>query len=128
MVEIMLPYESQFVGKTVAEWEPLAQSELTLVGLRRGQAALEPHDLRQQVLKVGDTLLLAGPWKAIRRLQSGGRDLVVLNLPKEFDEFLPAGKRAPYAVFTLGVVVTLMATGIVPNVQAALIDRLGGRP
>jgi di/tricarboxylate transporter len=124
MVEIMLPYESQFVGKTVTEWEPLAQSELTLVGLRRRQATLEPHDLRQQVLKVGDTLLLAGPWKAIRRLQSGGRDLVVLNLPKEFDEFLPAAKRAPYAVFTLGVVVTLMATGIVPNVQAALIGCL----
>ncbi len=124
MVEIMLPYESQFVGKTVAEWELLAQSELTLVGLRRRRGALEPHDLRQQVLKVGDTLLLAGPWKTIRRLQSGGRDLVVLNLPREFDEFLPAAKRAPYAVFTLGVVVTLMATGVVPNVQAALIGCL----
>ena len=76
---------------------------------------------------MGDTLLLAGPWKSIRRLQRGGHDLVVLNLPREFDEFLPAATKAPYAVFTLGVVVTLMATGVVPNVQAALLRGAPGR-
>ena len=32
MMEAMLPYESRFVGKTVAEAELFAQSELTLVG------------------------------------------------------------------------------------------------
>lgn len=41
-----------------------------------------------------------------------------------YDELLPAARKAPYAVFTLGVVVTLMATGVVPNVQAALIGCL----
>jgi di/tricarboxylate transporter len=54
----------------------------------------------------------------------GRQDLVLLNLPKEFDEYLPAAKRAPYAVLTLLVVIVLMATGIVPNVQAALIGCL----
>jgi len=49
---------------------------------------------------------------------------VLLNLPQEFDEYLPAAKRAPYAVFTLLVVVVLMATGILLNVQAALIGCL----
>ncbi|MCU0833053.1 MAG: SLC13 family permease [Chromatiaceae bacterium] len=124
MVEVMLPYESQFVGKTIAEAEALAQSELTAVGLRRGRSALEPGGLREQVLKAGDTILLAGPWKTIRRLQADGRDLVILNLPKELDELVPAAKRAPYAVFTLAVVVALMATGIVPTVHAALIGCL----
>jgi di/tricarboxylate transporter len=124
LVEVMLPYESQFVGKTVAEAEVLAQSDLTVVGLRRGREAQEPRDLRGQVLKAGDTLLLAGRWKTIRALQSLAQDLVVLNLPREYDEVLPAARKAPYAVFTLGVVVTLMATGWVPNVQAALIGCL----
>jgi di/tricarboxylate transporter len=123
MVEVMLPYESQFVGKTVTETEGLAQSELSVVGLRRGRKAQEPRNLRSQELKAGDTLLLAGHWKVIRRLQSG-QDLVVLNLPREYDELLPAARKAPYAVFTLAVVVTLMATGWVPNVQAALIGCL----
>jgi di/tricarboxylate transporter len=124
LVEVMLPYQSAFVGKTVAEAEAMSQFELTLVGMRRRRGALEPHHLREKLLKAGDTLLLAGPWRAIRRLQKGGQDLVLLNLPKEFDEYLPAAKRAPYAVLTLLVVIVLMATGIVPNVQAALIGCL----
>jgi di/tricarboxylate transporter len=124
MVEVMISDESRFVDKAIAEAERLAQSELTVVGMRRGQVAHEPHGLRQEVLKVGDTLLLVGPWKTIRRLQDDSRDLIVLNLPREFDEFLPAAKRAPYAVFTLLVVIGLMAFGIVPNVQAALIGCL----
>lgn len=124
LVEVMLPYESQFVGKRVSEAERLAQSDLTVVGLRRGRDAREPRDLREKVLKAGDTLLLAGRWKTIRALQDLARDLVVLNLPREYDEVLPAARKAPYAVFTLGVVITLMATGAVPNVQAALIGCL----
>ena len=73
---------------------------------------------------MGDTILLAGPWKTIRRMRGGGRDLVVLNLPREFDEVLPAARRAPHALITLGIVVALMATGAIPNVQAALIGCL----
>jgi di/tricarboxylate transporter len=124
LVEVMLPYQSIFVGKTVQEAEVMGEAELTLVGMRRRRGVLAPRHLREKVLKAGDTLLLAGPWRSIRRLQQGGRDLVLLNLPKEFDEYLPAAKRAPYAVLTLLVVVVLMATGIVPNVQAALIGCL----
>jgi di/tricarboxylate transporter len=124
LVEVMLPYQSAFVGKTVAEAEAESHFELTLVGMRRRRGALEPHHLRGKTLKAGDTLLLAGPWRSIRRLQKGGQDLVLLNLPQEFDEYLPAAKRAPYAVLTLVVVIVLMATGVVPNVQAALIGCL----
>lgn len=124
MVEVILPEESRFVRKTVAEAELLSQSELTVVGLRRGKVARKPFNLRQVVLKVGDTLLLAGPWRTIRKLQEDSHDLVVLNLPREFAEVLPAASKAPYAVLTLAVVVALMATGIVPNVQAALIGCL----
>jgi len=76
------------------------------------------------VLKVGDTLLLVGPWRTIRQLQKESNDLVVLNLPREFDEIMPAGSKAPFAIFTLVAVVVMMATGIVPNVHAALIGCL----
>ena len=124
LAEVMLPYESHFVGKTVAEAERLARFDLAVVGLRRRREALEPAELREKVLKTGDTLLLAGRWKSIGALHSLSQDLVVLNLPREFDEVLPAASRAPYAVLTLLVVVTLMATGLVPNVQAALIGCL----
>jgi di/tricarboxylate transporter len=124
MVEAMIPVDSELVGKTVRQAEGLAIPELSIVGLRRGRDALAPRDLRSRILKVGDTVLLAGPWRTIRRLRGGGRDLAVLNLPREFDDVLPAARRAPHALFTLVLVVALMATGVVPNVQAALIGCL----
>ncbi len=123
MVEAMVPVDSQLIGGTVGQAEQAALAELSVVGLRRGRDALEPRDLRTRVLKVGDTVLLAGSWKTIRRLRAG-RDLVVLNLPREFDDVLPAARRAPHALFTLVLVVALMATGVIPNVQAALIGCL----
>ena len=41
LAEVMLPYESQFAGKTVAESERLAQFDLAVVGMRRRREALE---------------------------------------------------------------------------------------
>jgi di/tricarboxylate transporter len=45
--------------------------------------------LLNEVLKLGDTLLLIGSWKDIKRLQSDSMNLVILNLPVELDEVLP---------------------------------------
>ena len=51
-------------------------------------------------------------------------DVVVLNMPAELEEVLPAAQRAPHALAVLGLVVALMISGLVPNVQAALIGCL----
>src|SRR5262249_50779817 len=63
-------------------------------------------------------------WKEISKLQSRGKDLVILNLPVELEEVLPAPGKALHAVFCLLLVVGLMISGVVPNVQAALIGCL----
>lgn len=65
-----------------------------------------------------------GPWRAIRRLQSDYRELIVLSMPAELEDVVPAPARAPFAVAVLALVAVMMATGIVPNVQAALIGGL----
>jgi di/tricarboxylate transporter len=66
-------------------------------------------------------LLLIGRWKDIQRLRADTSNLVVLNLPTEIDEVLPVTGRAPQALFCLLLMVGLMVSGVVPNVQAALI-------
>ncbi|CRI63302.1 Uncharacterized transporter yfbS [Thiocapsa sp. KS1] len=124
MAEVMLPADSRLVGKTLAELQLRSQYDLTAIGLRRGTAAHSPEGLREERLQPGDTLLLVGAWKAIRRLRGGGRDLVALNLPKEFDEVLPAAKQAPFALLALAITVALMVLDLVPAVQAALIGCL----
>jgi len=75
-------------------------------------------------LKVGDTLLLTGFWSDISRLRADPTNLILLALPAEYDEVLPAAKRAPQAVAILGLTVAMMVSGVVANVHAALIGCL----
>ncbi len=123
MVEVMLPPTSKLIGKTVVSARFRTEYGVHVIGLRRGTA---PHkgSVLDETLKLGDTLLLIGPWKAIQRLQAAPKDLVVLDLPAELDEVVPAASRAPHALAVLAGTVALMVSGVVPTVQAALIGCL----
>ena len=120
MAEVMVSADSELVGTTVVDGQFRTRFGLTVIGLRHGLAAQE-RGLLTQPLRIGDTLLLIGRWKDIERLRSDTSSLVVLNLPTEIDEVLPVTGRAPQALFCLLLMVGLMVSGVVPNVQAALI-------
>jgi di/tricarboxylate transporter len=120
MAEVMVSADSEFIGKTVAEVRLRTRFGLTAIGLRHGQATYQGPLLGEK-LRIGDTLLVVGLWKDIERVGSDGSDLLVLNLPAEISEVLPApGKMVP-ALACLALMVGLMVSGIVPNVLAALI-------
>jgi di/tricarboxylate transporter len=120
MAEVLVAADSALVGASVADAQFRARYGLTVIGLRHGSAAFE-GDFLNEPLKVGDTLLVAGPWKEIDHLRAQAHDLVVLSLPAERDEVLPVRNRAPHALACLVLMVALMVSGVVPNVQAALI-------
>jgi len=120
LAEVAMPPESQLIGKTIQELGFRSQHKLNVVGLRRHGQALEGV-LVDERLKASDTLLVAGEWKAIRRLQGLSRDFLVLSLPAEVDEVAPAARKAPYALLSLAVMIVLMVSGLVSNVLAALI-------
>jgi di/tricarboxylate transporter len=121
--EVILPAESRLIGLTVLEARIRSEYGLTVIGLRHGSKVVA-HGLLGERLKIGDTLLLIGFWSDIRDLQSENDDIVVLNMPAELEQVLPAARRAPHALAVLALVVGLMISGLVPNVQAALIGCL----
>ncbi len=123
MAELIVPALSELVGKTAVTSNLRERLGLTLVGIRRGSRAIQ-GSLRDEELKVGDTLLVIGPWQAIENARAQGRDLVVLSLPVELEDVLPVPGRAMHAVACLALVIGLMVFGVVPNVQAALIGCL----
>jgi di/tricarboxylate transporter len=123
MVEVIVPAESKLVGQTVLQAEVRSEYGLTVIGLRRGQE-VHGHGLRDETLKIGDTLLLVGFWTDIKRIQTDRADLVVLSMPAELEEVLPAASKAPQALGVLALVVGLMVSGVIPNVHAALIGCL----
>jgi len=123
MAEVMLGANSDLAGKTIAESRLRTRHGLTVIGLRRGDTAEEGNLLKEK-LGVGDTLLVIGTWKQIGALRTDASHLVVLNLPAEMGEVLPASTKAPQAIACLLLMVGLMVSGVVPNVQAALIAGL----
>jgi di/tricarboxylate transporter len=123
MAELMIPPTSRLIGKTVVNARFRSEFDLAVTGLKRGNAAHQGSVL-DEPLQLGDTLLVVGPWRAIQKLQADRRDLIVLNVPAELDDVVAAPARAPYAIATLVLVVALMVTGVVPNVQAALVGCL----
>jgi di/tricarboxylate transporter len=119
MVEAMVPPDSPLIGKTVLASRFRSEHDLSVIGLRRAAQALT-EGILDEPLHLGDTLLLIGPWRAIRRLQNERRQLIVLREPVELAEAAPAASRAPFALAVLIGIIVAMATGAVPNVIAAL--------
>ncbi|HBJ33619.1 MAG TPA: SLC13 family permease [Planctomycetaceae bacterium] len=122
MAEVILPADSDLVGQTVTAARLRDRTRLTVIGLRRGSTPLGKA-IENEVLQIGDTLLLVGPWQAIRNVQHTG-GVVPLSLPKEHDDVLPAPGKSIQAIICLVLTIGMMVSGVVPNVQAALIGCL----
>lgn len=120
MAEIMVGADSDLIGQSVLAARFRSRFRLNVIGLRHGLKPLTKKFLCEP-LRIGDTLLVIGPWKEIDRLRTPTNNLVLLNLPAERAEVLPVAGKGPQALFGLILMVGLMISGIVPNVQAALI-------
>jgi di/tricarboxylate transporter len=120
MAEVLVMPNSDLIGKTIVQAKFRTRFGLTVIGLRRGVVAHQ-GDLVSDALAVGDMLLLIGPWGDIEQLQSANTDLVTIRLPAESKQVLQVPGKAPQAVICLALVVGLMVSGLIPNVQAALI-------
>jgi di/tricarboxylate transporter len=123
MVEAIVPPDSPLIGNTVLEARIRAEHRLTVIGLRHGSKPVGDGLLGEK-LRAGDTLLLTGFWSDIGRQQADRNGLVVLNLPAEHAELLPAAGRVPQALAILALTVGLMISGWVTTVHAALIGCL----
>ncbi|HLG45438.1 MAG TPA: SLC13 family permease [Reyranella sp.] len=123
LAEVIVPATSDLAGQTIADAEFRTRFNLTVIGLRRGLVA-QGRDFLHEPLAIGDTLLLIGPWRELEKLRSDASRLVVLHMAAERDAVLPAPRKAIYALASLSLVVILMVSGVIPNVQAALIGCL----
>ena len=119
MVEMTLPPESRLIGESIIEIGFRTRYNLNVVGIRRDKQILDRFG--ETKLRLGDTLLVIGPWRALRKQLAHPHEFLLFDLPAEGDEALAAPGRAPLALLSLAVMIGLMVTGIVPNVIAALI-------
>ncbi len=123
MAEILVSPDSRLVGKTLVEAQFRTRHDLAVIGVRRGRTPLAGR-ITDVPLQAGDTLLVIGPWRRIQRLPGSADRLIPLGVPSELDDLPAVPNRLPHAVVILLLTVAMMATGIVPNVLAALIGCL----
>lgn len=115
--EVVLPPRSRLIGETVFPGMVTESGDLIILGVQRGGENLGPGET---VLAAGDTLLLQGRWEA---LEEYGRDpnvLVVAAPDMIRSQARPLGTGSIRAIVILAVMVTLLATGVVPRVVAGL--------
>ena len=123
VAEIMVAPGSHSIGATLREVDFRAQYGLDVLAIRHRGEPLATN-LDDQTLDFGDTLLVAGGWTNIRRLRDDRDNFFVLTLPAEFEELMPARRRAPIAVGILVAMVVVMALELIPNAAAVLIAAL----
>ncbi len=123
LAEIMLAPESKLIGRTLKEAQVRSRHKVSVLSIRRGGAAVLA-DFVGEKLQFGDSMLVAGGWKDIGRLQKDMKDFIVLSLPVEVAEVAPARARAPAALIILAAMIVAMTFGLVPNVAAVLLAAL----
>jgi K+/H+ antiporter YhaU regulatory subunit KhtT len=87
--ELMLAPESKLIGKPVGDLEFRSRYHVSVLAIRHRGDTLTT-DLASRTLDFGDTLLVAGDWADIGKLWDDRDDFVVLTLPAEYQERLPA--------------------------------------
>ena len=106
VAEIMLAPEAKLIGRTLRDVGFSSQYDLNVLVIRHRGEKLTTQ-LEDRALDFGDTLLVAGGWGEIRRLRDDPEDFVVLTLPAEYSELMPARHRAPIAVTILVGIIRL---------------------
>jgi di/tricarboxylate transporter len=115
--------ESKLIGQTLRKAMFLSRYDLNVLAIRHRGERLTT-ELLDQTLDFGDTLLMAGGWAEIQLLRDEVEDFVVLTLPAEYSELMPARHRAPIALGILVAMVAMMALELVANASAVLIAAL----
>ncbi len=120
VAEIMLAPASKLIGKNLKEIQFHSRFKATVLAIRR-RGELLTEDLLDHPLDFGDALLVNASWTDILSLRDERRDFVVLTLPQEFHEVIPARKQASWSLVIIGAMVAAMVSGIVPTVTAAML-------
>ena len=119
---VLVHPESQLIGTTLREAAFRTRYGIEILAIKRNGERLE--QFLDEPLAFADSLLVAGPWTKLGRLQVSTHDFVVLSLPVERHQVAPAYRLAPVALLILVGMVLLSAFKIVPVVVAVLMAAL----
>lgn len=118
VAEVVVPPRSSLIGLHVFPGMCTPSGDLVVLGVRRGQEALDESGTD---LQAGDALLLDGSWDDLHRHTSKREEVLVVDAPLTLRRSVPLGVGAKRTAVILLVMIVLLATGIVPAAIAGLL-------
>ena len=118
--EVMLTPESNLIGKSVREIGFHSRFRCQVLAIRRKGATLTTG-FADEPLRFGDVLLACGAWEDILQLREHRDQYILLNLPQDYQEVIPARSRGPLAVIILAAMVGVLVFDLLPTVTAVLV-------
>ncbi|MFT3797543.1 SLC13 family permease [Microbacterium sp.] len=125
VAEVLVAPRSSLIGRVVYAGMTTRDENLVILGVRRGDGE-GPNASRgtgvagSLTLQAGDAVLVQGPWAALERYVTSP-DIIAVTAPRLLQRAVPLGAGAKRALVILGVMVVLLATGLVPPAVAALL-------
>lgn len=122
VAEVLIAPRSSLIGRVVSPGMTTRQEDLVILALRHGnrRGDVGGKTTRTLTLQAGDAVLVQGPWEALHRYTSSP-DVIPVSSPRQMQRSVPLGRGARTALIVLGLMVVLLATGVVPPVIAGLL-------
>jgi di/tricarboxylate transporter len=122
LAEVLLPPESNLIGKTLPELHFGSRYHLSVLGIQRPRGN-EALDLKTTSLHFGDILLVQGPWQNILALRKRPRDFVVMGQPESM--LGPANRlKAPIAALIMLLMLASMVGEVLPLTATSMLAAL----
>ena len=120
--EVLLPPDSQLIGRTLTELRFGSQYHLSVLGIQR-PGTDTPLNLKTTKLHFGDILLVQGPWENILALKKHRRDFVVMGQPESM--IGPANRaKAPIAAVIMFIMLLTMIGEVLPLTTTSMLAGL----
>jgi di/tricarboxylate transporter len=115
--EVVIPPRSDLIGKSLGEISMRKTYGLSVLAIHRGEKTLT-QNLRDEVLRAGDTLICHAYWNALARLEKD-RNFVVVTQDYPHEELRP--QKVGYAAAFFAIAVALiLADQFVPGIDIRL--------
>ncbi len=113
IAEIIFTPNSDIVNKTVKDAGFRSKYDVNVLGIRRADQYIL-HDLGDEIITLGDVLLLQGSWANIKRIATESNNWVVIGQPTWQEENVELSHKAPIAATIMVLMVILMVFDFIP--------------
>lgn len=120
--ELVVPPRSELIGEKVFPGMVSESGDLVVLAVQRRGV---DQGSSETTLAAGDTLLVRGEWSALEDRAADPAVLIVDQPGLVRRQAVPLGAGAKRALVLTGLMVVLLATGVVPAVVAGLVAAIG---